>query len=415
MITFSHNKDNNASLKIISIFCASLVPLLITGPFLPDLLLSILSLWFLYYSVKKKIYRVFRNSYFYFFIGFWLVCIFSSLFSELVLFSLKSSLPYLRIAIFALLITYLIDNHKEILNYFYYALVISFFILILDGYLQYFTGFNILNYPMFTSRVSSFFKDKLILGSYLARLFPLLFALFVIRDKKSSIENYGMFVLFILVDVLIFLSGERASFLFLNLSSFFIIIFISKYKLARMLILGCAYCIILFISIYNKQYYDRYIISINDNIKSQQSNTRINFFSPAHDSFARTAWNMFLDKPILGHGPNSFRVKCNNPLYAEGSSPCNTHPHNFYIQLLAETGIIGFLFLAGLFFYFIYLMIKFIFQYFIHKKKLLSDYQICLLAGLLITIWPITTNGNIFNNHLMIMYALQMGFFRKNI
>jgi O-antigen ligase len=408
-------EPNSQFLKILSILCACVVPLLITGPFLPDLLLSLLSLWFLYYLVKKKTYRVFRNSYFYFFIGFWLVCIFSSLLSEQTLFSLKSSLPYIRIAIFALLISYLIDNHKKILNYFYYALVISFFILILDGYLQYFTGFNILNYPMFTSRVSSFFKDKLILGSYLARLFPLLFALFVIKDKKSSLENYVMFVLFILVDVLIFLSGERAAFLFLNLSSFFIIIFISKYKLARTLILVCAYCIILFISIYNKQYYDRYITSVNDAISSEQSNRRINIFSPAHDSFARTAWSMFLDKPILGHGPNSFRIKCNNPLYAKGSSPCNTHPHNFYIQLLAETGIIGFLFLAGLFFYFIYFMIKFIFQYFIRKKKILSDYQICLLAGLLITIWPITTNGNIFNNHLMIMYGLQMGFFRKDI
>ena len=197
MVILSYKKYNNIFLKIISIFCACLVPLLVTGPFLPDLLLSILSLWFLYYSVKKKIYRVFQNSYFYFFIGFWLVCIFSSLFSEQILFSLKSSLPYIRIAIFALLITYLIDNHKEILDYFYYALLISFFILILDGYLQYFTGFNILNYPMFASRVSSFFKDKLILGSYLVRLFPLLFALFLIRDKKSSVENYGMFVLFI--------------------------------------------------------------------------------------------------------------------------------------------------------------------------------------------------------------------------
>jgi O-antigen ligase len=408
-------EPNLQFLKILSILCACIVPLLVTGPFLPDLLLSLLSLWFLYYLIKKKIYSVFRNSYFYFFIGFWLVCIFSSLLSEQILFSLKSSLPYIRIAIFALLISYLINNHKEILNYFYYALVISFFILILDGYLQYFTGFNILNYPMFPSRVSSFFKDKLILGSYLVRLFPLLFALFIIKEKKSSLENYGMFVLFILDDVLIFLSGERASFLFLNLYSFFIIIFISKYKLARILILGCAYCIILFLSIYNKQYYDRYITSVNDAISSEQSNRRINIFSPAHDSFARTAWNMFLDKPILGHGPNSFRIKCNNPLYAEGSSPCNTHPHNFYIQLLAETGIVGFLFLAGLFFYFIYLMIKFIFQYFIKKKKVLSDYQICLLAGLLITIWPITTNGNIFNNHLMIMYGLQMGFFRKDI
>ena len=34
---------------------------------------------------------------------------------------------------------------------------------------------------------------------------------------------------------------------------------------------------------------------------------------------------------------------------------CNTHPHNFYIQLLAETGFIGLsLFLAFLFTYFTY-------------------------------------------------------------
>ena len=195
---------NPFPLKLISFLCASIIPLLITGPFLPDLLLSLLSLWFLYHSFRNKIYRIFQNYYFYAFIGFWSICILSSLLSDDIIISLKSSLPYVRIAIFAMLIFYLIDNHKKVIDYFYYALAISFFILIIDGYFQYFTGFNILNYPMYTSRVSSFFKDKLILGSYLARLFPLLFALFIIKEKKSSLENYAMFVLFILLDVLIF-------------------------------------------------------------------------------------------------------------------------------------------------------------------------------------------------------------------
>ena len=40
-----------------------------------------------------------------------------------------------------------------------------------------------------------------------------------------------------------------------------------------------------------------------------------------------------------------FRVICKDEKYATGVTPCMTHPHNFYIQLLAETGIIGFLFL----------------------------------------------------------------------
>ena len=87
---------------------------------------------------------------------------------------------------------------------------------------------------------------------------------------------------------------------------------------------------------------------------------------------------------------------------------------NFYIQLLAETGIIGFSFLAGLLLYFVYLVTSYK-NLFLEKRLWLSDYQICLLAGLLITIWPLTTNGNFFTNYLMMFYSLQMGFFRKKI
>ena len=55
---------NSAFLKIISILCASLVPILVTGPFFPDLIISSLSIWFLYYTLKNKIYKVFQNIYF---------------------------------------------------------------------------------------------------------------------------------------------------------------------------------------------------------------------------------------------------------------------------------------------------------------------------------------------------------------
>ena len=55
----------------------------------------------------------------------------------------------------------------------------------------------------------------------------------------------------------------------------------------------------------------------------------------------------FLDSPLLGLGTANYRDLCADIL-AEGSAfRCDNHPHNFYIQLLAESGILGFA--AGLF------------------------------------------------------------------
>ena len=50
----------------------------------------------------------------------------------------------------------------------------------------------------------------------------------------------------------------------------------------------------------------------------------------------------FLDAPLLGIGTANYRDLCPDIL-AEGSAfRCDNHPHNFYIQMLAETGILGF-------------------------------------------------------------------------
>jgi len=124
---------------------------------------------------------------------------------------------------------------------------------------------------------------------------------------------------------------------------------------------------------------------------------------------------MFLDKPIFGHGPKMFRVICKNEKYAEGLASCNTHPHNFYVQLLAETGIIGFSFLLSTFAYVLYCAYRQFKSIVLSQKRYLTDYQVCLLAGILITVWPLTTNGNFFHNWLMIIYSLPVGFYLHSI
>ncbi len=447
--------------KILIYLSCLVVPLLVTGPFLPDLLLSSLSLWFLFYVLKNKIFYVFKNNFFYLFLVFCLICVFSSLMSDDILLSFEGSLFYFRIGIFCMLISYLIDKDEKILKYFFYTLVLTFSIVIFYALIEYLFALN--KHP---TRISSFFGDELIMGSYLSRLLPLIFGLFLIKKNKTNLEKY-LFIIFVSFAYFsVFLSGERAAFFYINFSFLFIFCFIRiKFK---WILLFSIINIILFYTlvvnsnittgdrllnrfttsiILNMQLHkvlgieDKYLefeeeneekiykkpkivdkqiettskennIGKKDKVPEKNEKTII-MFSLGHESLYLTAINMFLDRPIIGHGPKLFRVKCSDPKYAEGVNSCMTHPHNFYVQLLAETGILGFLFLFILFVYVIFLCIKYFYYAYVKKNKIYSDYHICVLACLLISIWPLIPNGNFFNNYLMMLYCLPLGFLNK--
>lgn len=395
---------------------ALIIPSLIWGPFFPDLIVSLSSIFFLFYVYKNKAFNYFIQKPLIIFFIFCAYCILVSIFvAKDILLSFESSLFYFRIGIFACLIWFLIEKNKKILSYFYYALVICFTILVVDGYLQFFSGFNIINLPASGDRISSFFGKELIMGSYLSRLFPLLFALFLLKKKNGKFEVYYIGVLFITIDVLIYISGERTAFFFLNLSTLFIIFLIKKYQKFRLFTFICSLVLILGLTFIYDKFFNRMIFDSAERIGLLEESQKKNIFTEAHDSLIRTAYNMFLDKPIFGHGPKMFRVICKDEKYATGIAPCMTHPHNFYIQLLAETGIIGFSFLFSAFAYVLYCAYRQLKSIVLRQKRYLTDYQVCLLAGILVTVWPLSPNGNFFHNWLVIVYSLSMGFYLHSI
>ena len=81
-----------------------------------------------------------------------------------------------------------------------------------------------------------------------------------------------------------------------------------------------------------------------------------------------------------------------------------------YLQLLSETGIIGFIPVFLLFIYLNLIFFKKFLNLFISNKFYISDYKICVITCIYISIFPIAPSGNIFNNWLSIIYFLPIGF-----
>jgi len=400
---------------LINLIIASIIPLLIWGPFFPDLIVSVSALYFLYYVLKNKKFHFFYNKPLIIFFIFSFYCILISVFvAEDIMLSLESSLFYFRIGVFSCFIWYLIDKNKSILTYFYYALVICFLILVIDGYFQFLTGGNIFGYKVYDFRISSLFGDELIMGSYLSRLFPLLFALFLVRQKQKF-EIYFIGLLFVSVEVLIFLSGERSAFFFLNMSTVFVIILIKEHQIFRLITFLIAIICIFILSTSSPYLTERMFISPAKNMGLIKSSNVRTIFTEQHEWHYRTAYNLFKDRPITGHGPKMFRILCNDKKYAVGTYACASHPHNFYMQLLSETGIIGFLFLFNALVFVLYTALRQFKSIVFRQKRPLTDYQVCLLAGILISVWPLSPNGSFFNNWLMIVYSLPLGFYLQSI
>ena len=404
----------------IPIILTSLIPFfLITGPFLPDLIVSLCAVIFLINSIKNSLFSYYKSFYFLFFILFYCILLLSSLNSDFTFLSLKSSLPYLRFGIFTLSTWYLLDQDRSLVNKIFNVTFFSFLLLIIDGFFQFFFGFNLLGWKMIdTPRLSSFFGKEWILGSFLARLMPLLFSCFILLygNLKKRTE-YLFYFVFILTEILIFLSGERTSFFLLNLSIFFIIILSKKFGKIRFYCWLISLTLILTISLFNKNSFTRIFTLTAEQIGFKSEEKYI--FSKQHEGHYISAYKMFLKNKILGVGPKLFREKCHLEEYKAQYS-CSTHPHNTYIQLLAETGVLGFLFIFFLFINLLFFSLKQFYYKFFLKKYLFTDYSLSLFSSLLITLWPFVPSGNFFNNWLNVVYYLPLGFLiwsfkKKNI
>jgi len=395
---------------------------LVAGPFFSDLIISLSSLIFLILLYNKKDFFFLKKIIFILFIIYCIYLIFLSFLSENILLSLESSLFYFRFGIFLMNMSYMISQDEKFLKQFSIVFIIVFIFVIFDSFFQYFFGFNLFGMDYVSHRLSGVFGEEQVLGSYTARMLPLViaFILFVVKNKK--INDILLIIVLISSSIIILLSGERTAFFYLFIFYFLFLLLLKNFKFIK--IFSFISSLILILSVFStnniirNRMYDFTLYQFN--ISNDADHGRIRIFSIQHEVIYNTAFKIFKDNYIFGIGPKMFREICKLEKYStithldSSINGCQTHPHNTYIQLLTETGIVGSIPVILVFVIVsFYLSKHFIFKYFL-KRNLFTNFQILLLICIFINLWPLIPNGNFFNNWLSAIYFLPISLILKD-
>ena len=369
---------------------ASLIPLaLIVGALIAEVLIFFLSVFFIYFVYLKKIKKNYFDNFTKYLFLFWLYLFVKSLLNHEPSYSIIRSFFYFRYIFFAILIAYLITYYSDFRKFFFYFITATLTVLVIHAYAQHlfnidlfyldFKNFSIIqNFNLIKTiynapldyRISGLFYSESILGSFLSKLLPLYIALLFYYEKKS------FFYIFLALSslVLIILRGERAA---IAVSLIFIILlfFTISFKFKHYLFMSYFLAVALIV-VTNPNVKQRIYTNTFDNIFEQKNNEsmsaeqiqipgtqkKINIFSQGHQGHMLSGLQIFNDNKLFGIGIKGFRYECKKDKYfLKNPYACTTHPHNTYVQLLAETGIFGFLFVFIFYIYLAIVVLKFFF------------------------------------------------------
>ena len=316
--------------------------------------------------------------------------------------------------LFPLIVEIKLDNLKKKINYLFILPIIIF---LFNLYTQAFYSFDIFGRSLDNDyqRVTSFFRGEFIAGTYLLFIFSIVFFYFEEFDLKK-------FILLSIIYFGVLLSGDRTPFITLNLLIFLIIFFnlklILSYKktkiyLTIIILIFSSFYILNEIKVFNLTAYEKYRNTFkdirNDLTKKSQDDNNLGLKRWAYYGLYMKSYVIFKHNYIFGVSYKKFRSECDNKIYEEDYKKltkniefngCSTHPHNIFLEILAEQGLIGFILLL-FFIKDLYKKIKF------KSKKQEIFYKIFIFTIL----FPLKPFGSFYTNFGLIMLSSAISYF----
>ena len=388
----------------------------IAGNLLVNLNLLLVIIFGSIFLIKKNI-KINYDSLILIFFFFCVALIISSIFNQI---NISKAFLYLRFLIFYFICFNLVKEKVFDLNkiFYFYAIVVA--IICLDLIFQYFLGYNMIGLKIHQFGAiqkevpTSFFQDQKIAGSFILNFgFYLAFIIFSKFNKNNFYSIILKSFLISLVSISIFISFQRMP---MVIWIFFLTIYGIIYYKSKLLPILLSFAILtLFISSFSSK---EIVVSYNSfyaNTKIMGSRTfknynimkdeklweeikadpsKIQHFErgTGHSSLFAQAFYIWNDSKILGTGYKNFY----NKTVEKKLSRATTHPHNYYLDVLVSTGLVGLIILIA---YLMILFSKAIYSLRINiKTRNQKKFDVLMLAfiNFLIFFFPLKSTGSFF-------------------
>lgn len=405
------NYFNTLSLLFFSILPFSII----IGNASININILLIDILFLTYCLKFNEWKWVKRDVFLYLIIFYIFLVLNSFYSYFILFenqknffwnddSIVRSFLFIKYILLVFAFSILLTDDK-ILRLIHKSWLIILTIIILDVFFEKLFGRNILGYVSpDSSRIVSFFKDELIVGA-LIFCFGYTSTTFFIENNKKNKSILPIILIFLLVPISIFITGERSNFI-KSLFLFLIIIFFFKknkhnlnYKILLVPVFFIISCFLIFSHTTLNKYteiYKRFLVQsdvqkeIGEESTIWNNSRNIKYFSH-YDA----AIKIFQNYPILGVGNKNFRKECFKEEYFNerilfSNTRCTTHPHQIHFEILSEHGFLGYFMVIAFIMWFIFKNLRI----FMRNRNI---YHLSNTTYLLIFFTPLLPGAGIFS------------------
>ena len=331
---------------------------------------------------------------------------------------LKKSLFFFKYLIFYFCIRTLVENNIFNFKFFFVSCSCCVLFVSLDLIYQLIFGKDIFGFERIDNKLPGPFGDEQIAGGYLQRFSFFLFFLFFVLNKKIEKKFFYFLLisLFLLISFAVLISGNRMPFVMYLLSWFFLFLLekrIRKYFLP-FLILSFTFVILIFLNVDQVRnnvthFYSMLHQMVNFFLQLFENNANLNFPN-AYTKELYSGLVTWKINPIFGGGIESFNINCSKLV-----KTCASHPHNYYLEILSEIGLLGMLIVSIVFLYVLYIAIfkKFIDESLFQNNNYISPFAIMFL----IEVFPIKSSGSFFttgnSTYIFFIIAVILGLYRK--